>query len=281
MDQVGVFLRSTSAKDPVDVSAGLDLVQSLGLHMVQLSRLPERYYTKQGIYDLLRMMRMRDIHASSVVVVFDGESYKDQQAVLETVGLRPKALMEERLEYARKCVEFAATIGAPYITFHVGVLPADPANADYQRMLEAMVNLTGYAKRRGVGIALETGQETAEELLRFVTQIDTGRVGINFDTANLVLYGRDDPPAALRALLGRITSVHIKDGLPPAEPGKLGVETRLGEGKAGVTECLRTLRDANFPGPIVIETYLGRRPGTNPTVELQHAVDFVFKILTE
>jgi sugar phosphate isomerase/epimerase len=281
MDQVGIYLGSTARAEPVDLNAALDLVQSLGLHMIQISRLPERFYTKQGGADLLRMMRMRDIHATSVAVIYDGENYKDQRSVVETVGLRPAALMEERLEYTRKCVDFAAQLGVKFVTFHAGALPADPASADYQRMLEAMIHLTSYSRHRGVALALETGPESAEELLRFVGQIDTGRVGIQFDIASLVLYGRDNPPAALRALLGRITSVHIKDGLPPAAAGQLGVETRLGEGKAGVRECLRLLRDSNFPGPLVIESDLGRRPGADPAVELRRAVDFVSRALGE
>ena len=127
--------------------------------------------------------------------------------------------------------------------------------------------------------SLETGQETSEELGRFIDAIKGAKVGVNFDTANLVLYGTEDPPAALRRLIGRVTSVHVKDGVPPASPGALGKEVRLGEGQAGVASCLAILRDAGFTGPLIIENYVFRGLKTDPLDELRLAKGFVERTL--
>ena len=118
-------------------------------------------------------------------------------------------------------------------------------------------------------------QETAAVLEGFLDRLRPARVGINFDTANLVLYGMDSPPTALKRLLPHVTSVHVKDGLPPADARALGRETRLGEGKAGVRDCLRILREAHFTGPVIIENYVWREAGTDPRDELHRAREFI------
>jgi L-ribulose-5-phosphate 3-epimerase len=277
MKQVGIFLQCTGTKNPREA---LEAVKSLGLHMVQVSKLPDRFYTPEGAKEFQMLLRETGIHASAVVVVFDGENYQDQNTVRATVGYAPADLLQARLAYTRKCIDFASALGVKIVTFHVGFIPSNSSDPTYQRMLKGVSEVAAYGSKHNVAVALETGQETGEELLRFIQQIKETRVAVNFDTANLVLYGKDDPPHALRVLLSRVTSVHVKDGLLPASPSELGEEVRLGEGKAQVKECLRILQHANFRGPLVIENYVWRR-GTDPLVELRTAKDFIQATLAE
>jgi sugar phosphate isomerase/epimerase len=270
--EVGVFLRSTGHEDP---AKALEAVRALGLTLIQVGRLADRFYTPEGATEFAGLMKDAGIRAASVVIVFDGESYQDREAVERTVGFRPVALVAERLAYARRVIDFAAAIGTSIVTLHVGFLPKDPNAAIYQSMLKATDDLARYAAGQRVTIALETGQETAQELERFLDRITSARVAVNFDTANLILYGLDSPPAALKRLLGRVTSLHIKDGLPPADARSLGRETRLGEGRADVAECLHILRDANFEGALIIENYVWRQTKTDPIEELRRAKTFI------
>jgi L-ribulose-5-phosphate 3-epimerase len=275
---IGVFLRSTGHTDPAEALAA---AKSLGVDVIQISKLPDRFYSPEGAQEFDRLMKTAGLSAASVVVVFDGESYQNLDAVEATVGFRPADLLDARLAYARKCVDFAAALKVRVVTFHMGVLPSDPKDPTYQRMQSAVTSIARYANERGVSIALETGQESAEELARFLDAIAVARVGVNFDIANLVLYGKDDPPAALRRLLGRVMSLHIKDGLPPAAPRALGKETRLGEGRGGVKECLAILKEARFAGPLVIENYVARETGMDPMEELRRAKVFIDATLDE
>jgi sugar phosphate isomerase/epimerase len=271
-DRIGVFLRCTGREDPREA---LEAVRSLGLNRIQVSRLPERYYTPEGAREFAGMLRTAGVRSESVVIVFDGESYQDQEAVLRTVGLRPAPLRPARLAYARRCVDFSAAIGTRIVTFHMGVLPRDAKDPIYEEMLAAVGDLAAYAAAKGVTVSLETGQETGEELAGFLARDPVARVGVNFDTANLVLYGLDSPARALERLLKRVTSVHVKDGLPPADPRLLGREVRLGEGRAQVKECLRLLEASGFRGPLIIENYVWRDRGTDPLDELAKARDFI------
>jgi sugar phosphate isomerase/epimerase len=105
-----------------------------------------------------------------------------------------------------------------------------------------------------VHFALETGQETAEELLEFLRRIDTP-VGVNFDGANFIAYGTQDPIEALHLLYPKMQGVHIKDYIPPAASGLLGSPCPLGQGAARVDETLGFLQTAGFAGPLILETY--------------------------
>ncbi|MBK5297577.1 MAG: sugar phosphate isomerase/epimerase [Vicinamibacteria bacterium] len=277
-DRIGVFLRSTGREEPAEALAA---VKAVGLDLIQISRLPERFYTPEGAQEFDRMMKAAGVRAASVVVVFDGESYRDLDAVETTVGFRPAHLLDARLAYARKCVDFAAALGVKVVTFHMGVLPKDPADPTYRRMLDAVTSIAGYAAAKGTSISLETGQETGDELVRFLDAIPVARVGVNFDIANFVLYGMDHPPDALRRLLDRVTSVHVKDGLPPDAPRTLGREVRLGDGRGEVAACLEILRAAGFTGPLVIENYVARASGADPLDELRRARAFIEKTLGE
>lgn len=278
MNQVGVFLRCTGRTEPREA---LEAVKSLGLSMVQVSKLPDRFYTPEGAKEFQGMLRETGIRATSVVAVYDGESYKDQDSVRATVGFRPADLADARIAYTRRCVDFASALGVKIVTFHAGYIPQDTSDPAYQRMLRAVSTLAAYGAQHGVTISLETGQESGEELLRFIHQITVARVGVNFDTANLVLYGRDDPPKALRTLLSRVTSVHVKDGLLPVNPHLLGDEVRLGKGRGQVKECLRILQDANFRGPLIIENYVWDEHGTDPLNELRLSEEFIRSAIAE
>lgn len=272
MGPIGVFLRCTGRSDPAEA---LEAVRLLGLNTIQVSKLDDRFYTHEGAEDFRGLLSKAGISASAVVIVFDGESYRDVPAVLSTVGFRPSELVEKRLEYSLKCVDFARALGVDTVTLHMGFLPSHEADPAYQRLLASVREVAAYGAERGVTLSLETGQETGDELARFLDKIPEHRVGVNFDFANLVLYGLDDSPAALLRLLDRVTSVHVKDGLPPAKPDALGIEVRLGEGAAKVRECLEILHQDGFEGPLVIENYTWRQLGTEPVEELRRAKEFI------
>jgi sugar phosphate isomerase/epimerase len=145
-DRVGVFLRCTGQDDP---RQALLAVKSLGLDRVQVSRLPDRFYTPEGARELAGLLKEAGVRADAVVVVFEGESYRDQESVMRTVGLRPAGLRPARMDYARRCIDFARAIGTTIVTFHMGFLPRDPADPVYAEMRDAVGALAAYAASKG------------------------------------------------------------------------------------------------------------------------------------
>ncbi|RMH16269.1 MAG: sugar phosphate isomerase/epimerase, partial [Gammaproteobacteria bacterium] len=100
-------------------------------------------------------------------------------------------------------------------------------------------------------------QETADDLLRFLEAVNKPNLGVNFDPANMILYGKGDPVDAVRKLVGFIRQVHIKDAVSSAVPGEWGTEVPAGEGEVDWPAFLSVLQDAGYAGHFVIEREAG------------------------
>jgi sugar phosphate isomerase/epimerase len=78
-------------------------------------------------------------------------------------------------------------------------------------------------------------------------------LGVNFDCANLILYGKANPVDALDLLGPYVLGVHAKDGLYPTDPNRLGEEVPIGKGRVDFPRFIQRLKDAGYRGPITIE----------------------------
>jgi len=78
---------------------------------------------------------------------------------------------------------------------------------------------------------------------------------INFDPANMILYGTGDPIEALGVLAEHVVSVHCKDGdwPPKSVPGALGTEKPLGQGAVGMERFVSKLKQIGYKNPLNIE----------------------------
>jgi L-ribulose-5-phosphate 3-epimerase len=255
--EIGVFLNSARTYLPgtrlLDVEGACAAVRELGFATVQLGKLPDALYGPAGAGRLAEVLRRHGLTAAALTMVYDGESYADLESVRRTVGFMPAERVEERVAYSRRCVDTAAELGVPLVTTHVGLIPADERDPAYRQVLDATDRVAARAAERGVHLALETGQESAEELVQFLDRL-AHPAGVNFDGANLICYQKDEPLAALRALYPRVLGVHVKDYLPP-EGARLIRTCRLGEGAARVDETLDFLVEAGYPGPLILEVY--------------------------
>ncbi len=191
---------------------------------------------------------------ATVVCAYRGESYADIPTVQATVGFIPHSTRAERERRTLEVSDFAAKLGVPGIACHIGVVPDDRTDPDYHAVREMVRRICDHAASHGQTFALETGQESAEVLLRFLEDTGRGNLKINFDPANMILYGSGDPIAAFEALAPYVVSVHAKDGdPPPAFPGKLGTERPLGEGSVGIPHFIAALKRAGYTGTVNVE----------------------------
>ena len=80
-------------------------------------------------------------------------------------------------------------------------------------------------------------------------------LGINFDPANMILYGTGDPIQSLAVVGQHVVSVHCKDGdwPPPEVPGALGIERPLGQGAVDLKGFLAGLKKIGYKGQLTIE----------------------------
>jgi sugar phosphate isomerase/epimerase len=106
-------------------------------------------------------------------------------------------------------------------------------------------------------LGLETGQETATVLVQLLQKLKRPNVGVNFDPANMILYDKGNPIAALRVLGPWIRQVHIKDARRTKVSGTWGAEVAAGTGEVDWRAFFATLRELNYTGDFVIEREAG------------------------
>lgn len=258
---LGVCSWSLRPADPADLAAK---VRACGLDAVQLALDPIR----RGEWDEAetgRTLRDAGIAVVSGMMGMKGEDYSTLDTIRSTGGVRPDETWPDNLAAARANAAIARRLGIDLVTFHAGFLPHDPADPERERMLDRLRTLANVFGSTGVRIALETGQETADTLLSVLEDLNapTGGtgvppvpVGVNFDPANMILYGSGEPIEAFKLLRPHVISVHGKDGdwPDPAKPGSLGTERPLGEGSVNIAKFFATLRETGYTGPVCIES---------------------------
>jgi sugar phosphate isomerase/epimerase len=191
----------------------------------------------------------------TVFAAYDGESYADIPTVQRTVGFIPPATRAGRERRTLEVSDFAARLGVGGIACHIGFVPEDASDPERIAVRGVVRRVCDHAAGHGQTFALETGQEPAPVMLRFLEEVERPNLRINFDPANMILYGTGEPLAALRALAPHVVSVHAKDGdwPPPGVPGALGTERPLGKGSVGIERFVAALRDIGFAGPLNVE----------------------------
>jgi sugar phosphate isomerase/epimerase len=191
----------------------------------------------------------------TVFCAYNGESYADAPTVQRTVGFIPPATRAEREARTREVSDFAAAIGVGSIACHIGFVPEDHSHPDYVAVKAMVQRICDHAAKNKQTFALETGQEPARVLLEFLKDVGRDNLTINFDPANMILYGTGDPIEALGVLGPKVVSVHAKDGdwPPKNQPGALGTEYPLGQGKVGMERFIAKLREVGYRGTLNIE----------------------------
>lgn len=233
----------------------LDEIQSLGVRCGQLGIPGDLELTPTITHQWKTGLERAQFTLVTVFAAYAGESYADIPTVLRTVGFIPQATRKQRERRTYEVSDFAAAIGVAGIACHVGFIPEDPAHPDYIAVRAMVRRVADHAANHGQTFALETGQEPASVLRAFLKDVDRPNVGINFDPANMILYGTGDPIEALDVLGRMVLSVHVKDGdwPPPGQPNALGRERPLGQGSVGIPRFVEKLKQMGFRGPLNVE----------------------------
>ncbi|MDY7010367.1 MAG: sugar phosphate isomerase/epimerase family protein [Planctomycetota bacterium] len=190
----------------------------------------------------------------------------------KTIGLVPPEFRAMRVEALQKAARFAAKFGLPSITTHAGFLPENPNDPDFDGTVDALRQIVDVCSEVGIGFCFETGQETPVTLLRTIERLGSDNVGINLDTANLILYGKANPADALDVFGKYVRDVHAKDGLYPTGGDELGKETPLGRGKVDFPLVISKLKALGYEGTLTIER---ETSGPQQIADIKAAVEFL------
>jgi sugar phosphate isomerase/epimerase len=146
-------------------------------------------------------------------------------------------------------------MGIPIFACHIGFVPENDNSPNFIAVRDIVRRLCDHAAPHGMTFALETGQETAQAMMHFIDHVERQNLKINFDPANMILYGTAEPIGALEVMAPRVVAVHCKDGNwpPTGVPDALGTEMPLGEGAVGMDRFVAKLKEIGYTGPLAIE----------------------------
>ncbi|PYU98929.1 MAG: xylose isomerase [Acidobacteria bacterium] len=194
---------------------------------------------------LRRALDRYGIEATSLVIGGPGPEEYDFYNGPLTIGFVPREWRAKRIERAKQASDFAKKCGIPAVQTHCGFLPENPNDPVYKETIEAIREVVSYCKRNGQNFRYETGQETPITLVRAIQDVGLDNQGVNFDVANLILYGKANPVDAVEIIGPYVQGVHAKDGLWPTGPRNLG--------KVDFPRVIRRLKELNYRGAITIE----------------------------
>lgn len=205
----------------------------------------------------------------SGMMAMAGEDYSTLDSIRATGGLRADALWDTHRATAAEHARMAARLELDLVSFHAGFLPHDAADPERAVLIDRLRTVVDLFADEGVHVALETGQETAETLLGVLREVDRPTAGVNFDPANMLLYGMGDPVAALELLAPQVRQIHIKDARLSQTPGSWGDEVPVGTGEVDWKAFTHVIRE-RLPG---VDLLIEREAGSDRIADVCTAAD--------
>jgi sugar phosphate isomerase/epimerase len=215
---------------------------------------------------------LANLNISGTMLGFPGEDYTTPQTIQKTGGFGDPATRAERMQRLEWGLQRTCELGAKDMTMHAGFLP-EKGDPDRKAFLDTLAAVGDLAWSKGITIAFETGQETADLLKMTLEELQSPNLKVNFDPANMLLYDKGDPIRAVELLAPFIRSVHVKDAKRPLTPGNWGEEVPLGQGEVDIRRFVQTLKKVGYTGPLCIEREVGNQ--SQRFADIAHGVKFL------
>jgi sugar phosphate isomerase/epimerase len=256
-----------------DADAAIQRVHDLGFPTCQVSA---HNLDESAAAALRQALDRYQVEATSAIGGGPGPEVYDFYRGPQTIGLVPPETRAARIAQYKKVSDFAKKAGIPAVQGHCGFIPEDPNQPLYREAVAAIREVAAYCKANGQQFRCETGQETPITLLRAIQDVALDNLGVNFDVANLILYGKADPVEAVDVLGPYIQGIHAKDGLYPTDPRRLGREVPIGEGKVNFPALVAKLKKIGYTNPLTIEREIR---GEKQTADILAAKAFLEKLI--
>lgn len=270
---IGVF-----ASIDAGLGVRLDVAHELGVRTIHLHTPHAASRTPQRAAEFTERLVELGITTTVVFAGFEGESYADIPTVKRTVGLVPRATRAARTAELKAIADFANLLHVGQVGLHLGFVPHEQADPDYREIVELTRDVCAHCERNHQAVHLETGQEPVDVLIRFLDDVGRENLFVNFDPANMILYGAGEPLPALEKLSWRVHSVHAKDATWSDRPGQTwGREVPLGEGAVDFAAFLATLDRIEYDGPLTIEREIPQEPARQKA-EIGRAIELLERL---
>jgi L-ribulose-5-phosphate 3-epimerase len=271
LPRLGVVVSVAGKNTP---ESAIEKVHRFGLPTCQVSLGPQP--AMDVAPQLKEALSKYGVEATALMTLGPGHMVWDFYSGPTTIGLVPPATRAARIDALKKASDIGKACGVKAVHTHCGFIPENPNDALYRETVGAIREVASYCKRNGQTFLMETGQETPITVLRAIEDVGTGNLGVNLDTANLILYGKGEPVGALDVVGKYVRGLHAKDGRYPTSPKELGKEVPIGKGKVDWPEVVRSLRRLNYTGPITIER---ETTGPEQEAEIRASITFLDRLI--
>ena len=245
--EIGVMTNTRTEGNP------FDKVAEHGVHVTQMSNWNMELCTAEFGKKIKKMAKDSKVRLNSLWAGYSGNCVWNFTEGPTTLGIVPPELREQRVKDLLKGAELAAWCEVPAIATHCGFIPEVPTDPLYPGVLDAIGRVATRCAELGLGFWFETGQESPVTLLRVIEDLNMDNLGINFDTGNMILYGKANPLDAVAVFGKYVRNLHVKDGLPPTCGRELGKEVAVGKGLSNYPKLLPALYAAGYRGDLIIE----------------------------
>ena len=261
-----------------DIAEEFAKLASIELNCCQLNVWNVALHTDENVEKIKAASEKYGIEITAVWAGWDGPCIWNFYDGPATIGIVPAAYREARVRQLKMGADFAYKLGVSDIITHCGFIPENPYDPDFIGVVGAIKHIANYIKPRGQWFLFETGQETPVTILRTIEEVGTGNLGVNLDTANLILYGKASTVDALEVFGKYVRNTHCKDGFYPTDGHNLGKEVALGEGKANFPAIVKKFKELGYTGPYVIEREIS---GEQQTKDIIMARDMIRRLVAE
>lgn len=254
------------------------LLDSLDINVVQIACGDPQHASWDEGDRLPEAARAAGFQMTGAMLGFPGEDYTTPRTIQQTGGFGNPATRAERLARFEWALDRTRALGLADLMLHAGFIPG-PGDGDRKPFLDTLNRVSRLAEARGVTVAFETGQETADLLRLTLDELRCPNLKVNFDPANMLLYDKGDPLRAVEILAKDIRSVHVKDAKRPPTPGNWGEEVPLGKGQVNIRAFVQTLQKVGYRGPLCIEREVGTQE--QRLADIAHGVRYLRQCLAE
>ena len=253
-------------------------LRAFGFASCQLCSWEPEKWTDENADGIRALAEKHGIEISSFWCGWEGPKVWDFYEGQRTLGLVPPEYREMRVKNLCDGADFAHRIGLTDVATHMGFIPECPFDPNFEPLCDAIRTVAQHLKTNGQYLLFETGQETPVTMLRCFEQVGMDNLGVNLDTANLILYGKANPVDALDVFGKYVRNLHAKDGFYPVNGHDLGEEVRLGDGKVDFPALFRKLKELGYDAYVTIEREIS---GEQQDEDIRHAKVYLETIINE
>jgi L-ribulose-5-phosphate 3-epimerase len=260
--------------EPASADDLLKKLAATGIRRVQIALDPVRENRGGAWADIAARAAAQGTTLVSGMMGTIGEDYTTLDSIRRTGGVVPDATWPANWKSFEANADLAGRLGLKLVTFHAGFLPHEESDPTFARLQDRLRQAADLFQARGIALGLETGQETPDTLAAFLRKLDHRNVGVNLDPANILLYDKGDPVAAVRTLGSWIKQCHLKDAVRTKVPGTWGEEVVLGTGQVDWKGFFAALSEVGFAGNLCIE----REAGHQRVADIRAAREYVERL---